>query len=149
MRQVYPFSPDWSGMRRSRHTRSKQQQQCKFFANGYAGSVEIRLRHIGIAPDSRWDDDELGELKSIAGSNFEAAVKLLHLFIFLAPRFLQNIFHYRWLFSSTRTINPKKKVAHGNSKSLRKVLFAFHRFPADKQDLCPMSRGVNLLLEYE
>ena len=27
--------------------------------------------YISGAPDSRWDDDELGELKSIAGSNFE------------------------------------------------------------------------------
>jgi hypothetical protein len=27
--------------------------------------------YISGAPDPRWDDDELGELKSIAGSNFE------------------------------------------------------------------------------
>jgi hypothetical protein len=27
--------------------------------------------YISGAPDSRWDDDELGELKTIAGSNFE------------------------------------------------------------------------------
>jgi hypothetical protein len=27
--------------------------------------------YISGAPDSRWDDDELGELKSISGSNFE------------------------------------------------------------------------------
>lgn len=27
--------------------------------------------YISGAPDSRWDDDELGELKSIAGNNFE------------------------------------------------------------------------------
>ncbi len=27
--------------------------------------------YISGAPDSRWNDDELGELKSIAGSNFE------------------------------------------------------------------------------
>jgi hypothetical protein len=27
--------------------------------------------YISGAPDSRWDDDELGELKSIAGKNFE------------------------------------------------------------------------------
>lgn len=27
--------------------------------------------YISGSPDSRWDDDELGELKSIAGSNFE------------------------------------------------------------------------------
>jgi hypothetical protein len=27
--------------------------------------------YISGAPDSRWDDDELGQLKTIAGSNFE------------------------------------------------------------------------------
>jgi hypothetical protein len=58
-----------------------------FDINGFSSHVQVILRalkkygmfvadngsnwYISGAPDSRWDDEELGELKTIAGRNFE------------------------------------------------------------------------------
>jgi hypothetical protein len=58
-----------------------------FAISGFSPHVQVILRalkkygmfvadngsnwYISGAPDSRWDDDELGELKTITGNNFE------------------------------------------------------------------------------